>query len=250
MRDIEAYTHVYEKDDFENRYQVPYRRKKILEIMSRYPHKKILEIGCGMEPIAKYLDNFESCTIVEPSEIFAKNARNVLDSNVEIVQDVFENSVECLRGKGFDFVLVSSLLHELEQPKEFLRDLSCVVSSETIVHVNVPNARSFHRLLALESGLIQDVHEKSDKNKMFQHHTVFDMNLLKEMLQNAIEKTGAKIDILDTGGIFVKPFTHRQMEMCLDHGILDDRILLGLYYMVKHMPELASEIYVNFCIRK
>ena len=68
MRDISDYTSQYEKSDFENKYQVKYRRKKVLALMEQYPHDDIFEIGCGLSPLALFLPNLGKCTIVEPSE--------------------------------------------------------------------------------------------------------------------------------------------------------------------------------------
>ena len=35
----------------------------------------------------------------------------------------------------------------------------------------------------------------------------------------------------------------------MDNGIIDEKILDGLYFMTKYMPDMGSEIYVN-CRRK
>lgn len=50
MRDIDKYTQEYSKAGFE-KYQVAYRRRKLLEIINKYLPQRILEIGCGMEPL-------------------------------------------------------------------------------------------------------------------------------------------------------------------------------------------------------
>ncbi len=54
MRNIENYVEKYTKAGFED-YKVLYRRKKILEVIEKYHSKKILEIGCGMEPLFQYV---------------------------------------------------------------------------------------------------------------------------------------------------------------------------------------------------
>lgn len=54
MRDINDYTKNYNIASFED-YKVIYRRKKVLEIMQKYKPKRILEIGCGMEPLFNYI---------------------------------------------------------------------------------------------------------------------------------------------------------------------------------------------------
>lgn len=56
MRDIDRYEQVYLQDnhDFE-RYQVRYRRKKMLELYEKLPSSHVLEIGCGMEPLFHFV---------------------------------------------------------------------------------------------------------------------------------------------------------------------------------------------------
>ena len=50
MRDIEKYTTDYLVQDFEV-YQVEYRRRMIAEQIEKYQPQRILEIGCGKEPL-------------------------------------------------------------------------------------------------------------------------------------------------------------------------------------------------------
>ena len=78
MRDIEDYANAYAKDyDFE-KYQIQYRRKKVLEVLNEYNPKSLLEIGCGPSPIGLFYDAMKHYTIVEPSVMFCKNAQREL----------------------------------------------------------------------------------------------------------------------------------------------------------------------------
>lgn len=252
MRDIEDYAQQYKKTDFETEYQVKYRRKKVLELMAKYPHDNFLEIGCGLEPLAAFLDDFSKCTIVEPSDTFAARARKLglsLNGRLRVEQGFFEDVALKLTKERFDYIVCSSLLHEVEQPKNLLSaicTLSSVNSGDTIVHINVPNATSFHRLLAMESGLISNVKALSQRNVLLQQNTVYDMDTLIAMIMECGDNCGKKVEILEKGSFFLKPFTHHQMELCLDEGIFDKQILDGLDRMTKYMPDLGSEIFVNF----
>lgn len=60
---------------------------------------------------------------------------------------------------------------------------------------------------------------------------------------------GAGLRVLERGSYFVKPFTHAQMEACLENGILSEKLLDGLDRMTKYMPELGAEIYVMFSVK-
>ena len=45
---------------------------------------------------------------------------------------------------------------------------------------------------------------------------------------------------------FIKPFTHKQMFEMLETKIIDEKVLEGLYGMTKYMPNLGSEIFIEF----
>lgn len=241
MRDIDRYTQEYVKHDFEEK-QVFYRRRKLLDIISSYPHKRILEIGCGLEPLFQYVTGFEEYTVVEPSDLFFEQAVSLSenDSRITCIHDFFSKDLSLPAG-GYDFIICSCLLHELDNPKEIIEKVYEIADDETVFHINVPNARSLHRILALESGLLEDVHSVSERGECLQQFSVFDM----DMLRNLTSEVGFKI--IESGSYFVKPFTHKQMEELLENDIIDERVLEGFYNLIKWMPDYGSEIYVNAC---
>lgn len=135
-------------------------------------------------------------------------------------------------------IICSCVLHEVERPAQLLEAIVKVCNERTIVHINVPNAYSLHRILAVESGLISDVHEMSERNNILQQTSVFDM----ESLTKLVESCG--MECLCKGGYFLKPFTHGQMYQMLQSGIIDEKILDGLYYAGKKIRKLGSEIFI------
>jgi len=242
MRNIEEYSAKYMEMDFEN-YQVHFQRKMLLERIAKYDPQTILEVGCALEPLFLFVPDTEF-TICEPSEQFIENARRLAAKqgrNVRFVQGFLENKLGSLEGRHFDMILCSSLLHEVEQPKRLLETLLRLCDRDSIVHVNVPNARSMHRLIARECGMISDLHEKSENNLTLQQKAVFDMDSLLKLLKDCGIKR-----VLDKGTYFVKPFTHEQMQAMLDRGIIKEEILDGLYRIISYMPELGSELFVEF----
>lgn len=235
MRDINKYAEVYAQRDFEF-YQVKYRRKMVLEQIEKYKPLQILEIGCGMEPLFLYTQDV-AFTIVEPSEKFCENAQaSARGGNVKIYNDFFEN---VNLDEQYDMIVCSSLLHELEHPEVLVEKIAECCTHETIVHFNVPNAKSMHRLLAMESGYIDTIDSMSERNVLLQQHMVFTKEKLEEML------TKLGMEILESGTYFVKPFTHVQMLRLLEAGIVEEKVLDGFYNIAKYIPELGSEIYVN-----
>lgn len=239
MRDIAQYTQEYVKCNFEEK-QVCFRRKKVLEIMASYPHKRILEIGCGQEPLFQFIDDFEQYTVVEPGNSFFENAVLLSegDSRITCIHEFFDKKI-LLPAGAYDFIICSGLLHELENPMEIVEKVCEIADDKTILHINVPNAKSLHRLLALESGLIESVYSVSERGKRLQQASVFDMDMLKQMAADG------GFRVIESGSYFVKTFTHSQMEKMLDEQIIDERILGGFYNLAKYLPDYGSEIYVN-----
>ncbi|MDE6760095.1 MAG: class I SAM-dependent methyltransferase [Lachnospiraceae bacterium] len=246
MRDIEDYEQNYMIHGFED-YQVAYRRKKVLETLKEYPHRRILEIGCGMEPLFKYLDHedYERYIVVEPGKEFYQNAMCLSAKNekVNCINDYFAASEELKSGE-LDFIICSGLLHEVEDPIGLLENIVHICNKDTIVHINVPNANSFHRLLAKEMGFVDNVFEMSERNVLLQQHEVYD----KKKFCNVVEAAGFKV--IETGSYFLKPFTHKQMFEMLENHIIDENVLNGLYNITKYFPEYGSEIFVNAGIRE
>ena len=243
MRDISGYEKEYIKSDFEQKYQVLYRRKKVLELIEQEKPQSILEIGCGMNTLASFIPKFYNFTIVEPGEIFIEKAKKDLQGmkHVNFIQGCFEDKLDEVKEHTYDFVVLSGLLHEVENPIGLLEAVKKVCLPQTIVHVNVPNALSMHRILAYEAGLIESVEAMSDRNIALQQNNIFDLESLKAL----IRQTG-NVEICEEGSFFVKPFSHKQMEACMEYEIIDEKILDAFYRMIKYMPRYGSEIYVNF----
>jgi len=242
-RDLKSYVEKYSDEghyEFE-RHQVFYRRKNILQHMNSNNHSCILEVGCGLDPLFQYIDlkSILSYVVVEPSVEFCNNAKKVASdfAKVKVVNSLIEDAN---LGEKFDFLIISSLLHEIENPSTILEKIKPLMSSGATAYVNVPNARSFHRLLGYESSLIKDIFEKSDNQLKFQQSHTFDMDSLKNLLSNS------GFEVMEYGSYFVKPFTHSQMRALMKEGIVDTRILDGLDSMVKYCPDLGSEIFATF----
>ena len=244
MRDIENYADRYVVQGFES-YKVQYRRRKILEIIKKYQPKKILEIGCGKDPLFKYIEDIPF-TIIEPAREFYEEAMSKITffckENIVLYHAFFEDIVDKLFPE-YDMIICAGLLHEVEHPDHFINNIVKVCNKNTIVHINVPNANSIHRLLGKEMGILKYVHDMSENNIVLQQNSVFDKNSLnKIVMDNGLE-------VFEDGAIFMKPFSHIQMYKMMQYGILDEVVLDGLYMLGEHIPEFGSEIYVNCKIK-
>lgn len=241
MRDYSAqYARQYAERGFET-VLVAARRAEVLAAVARYPHRRILEIGCGLEPLFAHLPDVDRFDVVEPSAEFAEAARALAAGRVGIAVHAgfFEDVQPALGAGAFDLIVASSLLHEVPDPRALLAAIHATCAPDTVVHLNVPNVRSVHRLLALEMGIIDSLFEPSQTERRFQRHTRYDAAALHALVREA------GFVVRASGDYFVKPFTHAQMEALLDAGILDDRVLDGLSRLARHLPGVGCEMYVD-----
>jgi hypothetical protein len=239
-RDLDGYSKTYFEQPYEE-FQVLFRKKKIIEFLELYQPKKILEVGCGMESILLDYNFCEKITVVEPSNMFYDK----LQKDVSLSSFKFSISThKCLFEEfeceeNFDFIIISSLLHEIIDLKSFFNKLIQISSTDTIIHINVPNSESFHRLLALECGMISGTNQLSDFNKSFQQQRVFNLNQLSKLCEDY------GLDILERGSFSFKPFTHSQMSKIVSSNSVDTSVISNIYRLDKYLNGLGSEIFVN-----
>ena len=250
MRDINKYVqeHMHgESADFE-RTQEKYRLRKLIKLLNQCDRRSLLEVGCGLDSLARHVDGWTKYTLIEPSERYLNHAKKMVagGGNCKFIHGFFEESFDILSGEPYSVIVISGVLHEVEEPKKFLDTAIRLSNPETTIILTVPNANSFHRVLAYESGLIKNVSELSQTNLCYQVHNVYDMEELMTLVNEVAATRNKQAVFLERGSYFVKPFTHKQMTQCLSLGIFDEKILDGLNNMVKYMPDLGSEIYLVF----
>lgn len=235
---IEAYQGAYSASSFEV-IQAQYRKRLLLELLDTHQPKRILEVGCGWDTIANSWQGFDHLCIIEPGSEFAEKARQdtAENSKISVVQHFLEDAD--LQAGDYDLILLSSLLHEVPDVEAFMLSAKALCSADTLVHVNVPNAKSMHRLLALEMGLIDTLYAPSELQKTFNQPRIFDLQSLKTLA----DLTG--FEVVSEGSFFMKPFTHAQMHTLAQTGFANQAMLDGLWALTKHFPENGSEIYIN-----
>ncbi len=242
MRDLEDYQDQYLNNNPFEPFLVEKRKNLILSIIDKYNPKSILEIGCGDDPLFNYLHDFEKFTVVEPGELFFKYATDFAKKHnhpesISLINTCFEGKTEEVH--DYDLIICSALLHELEDQETFMQNLYYLADDSTIVHINMPNVNSFHRLLAKKVGIIKSVHDKSEMQNRLQQNDFFNIAQLKKMC----ESFGFKI--IEEGTLAFKPFTNFQIQQIIDASILDKNIIMALFDMEEYCPGLGAEMFVN-----
>jgi hypothetical protein len=233
------YEQAYDAHTFET-VQAEFRKRMLLELFRRLRPRTVLEVGCGLDTFANHWRDAERFVVVEPRAGFAATARSHTAGrpDVQVVEAMLEDAADGLV-PGFDLIVLSGLLNEIADCRPLLNAVAGLCGPATTVHVNVPNARSLHRLLAVRMGLIASVSEMSDAQKAFQQPWIFTM----ESLVALVESCGFRVR--ESGSYFVKPFTHAQMQALLDGGFLTPQMLEGFWNLAQDLPQNGSEIFAN-----
>ncbi len=244
---IASYAQAYNEDYGFEAIMVAARQRLALELLRRVRPTVVVEIGCGSDLLVDVAADagisFVQWIIVEPNEEFALLAQGAKQrrSQVVVVEGFVEDVVDHVHTacvKPPDLALCSGVLGEVPDVPAVLGAARSLVGEGGLIHVSVANARSLHRQLARAMGLMRDERELGPRNQALMQYRVFDAETLRDAL------IAAGIEIEESGGYFLKPFTHAQMAD-LQSSLLTPEMLAGLWTLGRELPEIASEIYVN-----
>ncbi|MFN5849010.1 MAG: class I SAM-dependent methyltransferase [Chitinophagales bacterium] len=200
-----------------------------LSLRPYFKGKSALELGPALGQMTKYLVNdFESVDVIEGS----KDLLDLMPDYINIKKHLsyFEEFKTELK---FDTIVMSHVLEHIEKPIELLKHISNWLSEDGVFLISVPNAKSFHRLAAVEMGLLKSEYELNQRDHELGHYRVYDLPSLKK----DIEDSGYKI--MDDGGVFFKPVSNGQIETNWN-----DEMIKGFYNLGKKFPQYCAEIFV------
>lgn len=248
MRDIDKYRQDYINNQKFEDVLVKYRRKKTIDFLNQNNPKQIIELGCATESaVDDYFKNRKKNSnanniewiIIEPSKEFIATTKTKTSYKRTIFLNNFFEEVDLseLNISSDTSIVCAGLLHEIPLIDKFIKQLKVACNFGAKCHVSVPNSNSLHRIIGLEMNILNALTDLSDRNKSFQQNRVFSSESLRNLLINN------HMRIVEEGGYFIKPFTHKQMEAI---DFLDDKILDGLYRAGEKYPDLATEVFVNF----
>jgi SAM-dependent methyltransferase len=243
-RDIERYQQDYIAQHGFEAVLVQYRQRLLIERLQTLWPKVVLEVGCGPNLVyAHYLrmgGDEMAWIIVEPAPAWCASAREKKLPGMLVVEGFMEESVDAVIAalpRAPDLVICAGVLQEVTSANAMLAAIQKTMGKQSVLHINVANAASFHRRLAVSMRLIKTPETFSERNIQGQQHRVYTFNTLTADVESA------GFSVMRRGGHFVKPFTHAQMAAIV--AALGDAVLDGLYEMGKLDYETACEIYVE-----
>lgn len=242
---LRLYEEQYRADTGFERELTKARQRLALEVLAERRPAAVVEIGCGTSPFyERALDLAEppgKWVVVEPIPGFAEIAERARSPQIEleVITGFFEERTDAVAGAfqgSPELTLCFGVLQSVADPAGWLRAVRGTLRPGDALLLGVANALSFHRRLARVMGLIADERELSERDRQGFHHHVFTAGDLRALAGEA------GFAVASSGGYFVKPFTHRQMEEIGE--VLTAEVLDGLWELGRELPELASEVYV------
>lgn len=203
--------------------------------------RSVLSLGIGHTEVANGIlrqmsgGPLERYVIVDgsPRIIEAFKAKvTPMPRGLEVIEGLFENFA-C--AETFDAIEAGFVLEHVDDPASLLRRIRPFLNSGGRLFVAVPNARSLHRQLGHQAGMLSDMYALSPADLALGHKRYFDVSMIEALVSNA------GYTIRKTGGMLLKPFTTAQME-ALD---LPASVWRALVEIADDHPDLANAIYLE-----
>lgn len=239
-RDLEKYLETYESLPFEV-IQEHFRRKSLIEFLDNSKFNTATEIGCGRSSLFEHWLPLKRAQTLEPIPSLLNDTKEKLFGNS--IWLGFESRVEdalILEGlQPSDVTIVSSLLHEVEEPHKLLSSIKEITSPGGLIIIIVTNKYSLHRILGVHLGLLPSLDEKTTTEiHMQQSHGAYSQEELVDEIESA------DLEVIEVKTIFPKLFSHRQMSDLLERGVISSEFLETMNALAPELSRFGSELFV------
>jgi 2-polyprenyl-3-methyl-5-hydroxy-6-metoxy-1,4-benzoquinol methylase len=215
--------------DFDNNIQLNWYPQRVLRCAGNA--KSILELGLGHGFTTSIFSNhFSRHLVLDASPAVIENFRKRFpDCPAEIVETYFENFVS---DEKFDLIVLGFVLEHVDNPVKIMSQYKHFLAPHGKMFVAVPNAEVLNRKLGYLAGMLDDMQQLSDHDRMCGHKRYYTVKSLTDEVRMA----GYEIERIE--GIYLKPFTTPQMiSLNFDKKVIDALCTVGVDY-----PELCCGI--------
>ena len=189
----------------------------------------VLELGCASGVMTRLLTpDFPTLHVVDGSAQYLKEVAATVPETVTFHHSLFE---DFKTPRKFNDLVMARALEHLDDPVGVLRVMRGWAESGGRVHVVVPNAQSLHRLIGVQMGMLEAPNAFSERDRMYGHRRVYDIDLLRTHL------TQAGWRVLQIRGVFLKTLSNAQM-LSFKPELLD-----AFYEVGKELPRHCAELY-------
>lgn len=223
----------------ENMIMLNWYARRIIQTIETRSHRSVLSLGIGhqvlptsiIERLGSKLDKY---TIVEGSRDIIESFRSKISipQNTELIHSFFEE----YRPTGkFDAIEMGFVLEHVNDPGSIVRQYSQFLASTGTLFIAVPNAKSLHRLIGHDAGLLDNVFRLSPEDLQLGHQRYFDYTTLNKLV------LAAGLKIVNVEGILLKPLTSSQLgSLNLSSAVVEALLKVGVLY-----PEICNSILIE-----
>ena len=177
------------------------------------------------------LERFDRVVAVDGSSVAIDEIkRNFANPKMRAVCSYFEDLV---LGEKFDTVLMGHILEHVDDPKTVIEVAMRHLTQDGVIIADVPNANSIHRHMGVQLGMIAKTNELNSADLSIGHQRVYERSEFER------DFTDLGLNVVESGGFFMKPFSNAQIESFLSESQIDALLEIG-----SHFPDIAAEIYV------
>ncbi|HBA54163.1 class I SAM-dependent methyltransferase [Syntrophorhabdus aromaticivorans] len=215
--------------DYDNNIQLNWYPRRVMGLMGNA--KSILELGLGHGfTTALFSEHFERHLVLDASRAVIENFKNRFPyCRAEIIETHFEDFVT---DEKFDLVVFGFILEHVDDPVEIMSYYKRFLAPQGKAFIAVPNAEVLNRRLGHIAGMLDDIQQLSDHDRLCGHKRYYTVKSLTEQ----VRKAGYEVERME--GIYLKPFTTEQMiSLNFDRRVLDALCVVGVDY-----PELCCGI--------
>jgi 2-polyprenyl-3-methyl-5-hydroxy-6-metoxy-1,4-benzoquinol methylase len=203
--------------------------------------KTALELGCFEgEFTKKILSSFENVTVIEASSELTDKAKARLENRARFILSTFENTD--MGNENFDAIFLLHTLEHLDDQQNVLRRIKEWLAPDGKLFIAVPNANAISRQIAVKMELINYNTAVTEGENKHGHRRTYTL----DTLEHEIKQSG--FNIIDSGGVFFKPFANFQFDLMIQNGIIEDAYLEGCFQLGKKYPDFCASIY-SVCTR-
>ena len=195
-----------------------------------------LELGCFHgDMTARIFKEYPDTCVVEGSEKCIEIAKQNLGFHlVEFIHSMFET---VKLDRKFDAIFLIHTLEHVDDPVGLLKRSRGWLHHGGKLFVAVPNAYAASRQIACKMGIVGEPTSVTQAEAVHGHCRTYS----KYTFERDILKAGLKL--MSVGGVMFKPMANFQLDLALQHGVIDRQFLDGCYALGKELPDLCSSIY-------